>query len=73
MVELHVEDNLDLFHHIFTLSLDGKLFLAPINPKPQRVLDLGMTQTPRDADFIWRAKLNAGRYGHWHLGHGLRR
>jgi SAM-dependent methyltransferase len=35
------QDNLDLFHHIFTLSLDGKLFLAPINPKPQRVLDLG--------------------------------
>ncbi|QDS72871.1 hypothetical protein FKW77_007448 [Venturia effusa] len=35
------QDNLDLFHHIFSLSLDGRLFLAPIGPDPQRVLDLG--------------------------------
>ncbi|TID27744.1 putative methyltransferase [Venturia nashicola] len=35
------QDNLDLFHHIFTLSLDGRLFLAPIGPDPQRVLDIG--------------------------------
>lgn len=35
------EDNLDLFHHIFGLTLNGKLYLAPINPRPQRVLDLG--------------------------------
>lgn len=35
------QDNLDLFHHIFNLSLDGNLFLAPISPNPQRVLDLG--------------------------------
>lgn len=35
------QDNLDLFHHIFTLSLDGSLFLAPISSNPQRVLDLG--------------------------------
>jgi len=34
-------DNLDLFHHIFTLTLDGRLFLAPIRSDPQRVLDLG--------------------------------
>lgn len=34
-------ENLDLFHHIFTLALDGKLFLAPIRSDPQRVLDLG--------------------------------
>jgi SAM-dependent methyltransferase len=34
-------DNLDLFHHIFNLSLGGNLFLAPINPNPTRVLDLG--------------------------------
>lgn len=36
------QDNLDLFHHIFNLSLDGRLFLAPIGPDPQRVLDIGM-------------------------------
>jgi SAM-dependent methyltransferase len=34
-------DNLDLFHHIFTLTLDGRLFLAPIKSDPHRVLDLG--------------------------------
>lgn len=36
------QDNLDLFHHIFNLSLDGRLFLAPIGSDPQRVLDIGM-------------------------------
>jgi SAM-dependent methyltransferase len=35
------QDNLDLFHHIFTLTLNGSLFLAPITSNPQRVLDLG--------------------------------
>lgn len=35
------QENLDLFHHIFNLSLDGKLFLAPIGDHPQRILDLG--------------------------------
>ncbi|KAF2452464.1 putative methyltransferase [Lineolata rhizophorae] len=35
------QDNLDLFHHIFSLTLDGRLFLAPVGPNPQRVLDLG--------------------------------
>lgn len=34
-------DNLDLFHHVFNLSLGGKLFLAPIAKNPQRILDLG--------------------------------
>jgi len=33
--------NLDIIHHIFTLTLDGELFLAPIGANPQRVLDLG--------------------------------
>ncbi|KAH6672604.1 hypothetical protein B0J14DRAFT_655478 [Halenospora varia] len=27
-------DNLDLFHHIFTLTLNGSLFLAPITSTP---------------------------------------
>jgi SAM-dependent methyltransferase len=35
------QDNLDLFHHIFTLTLNGSLFLAPITSNPQHVLDLG--------------------------------
>lgn len=35
------QDNLDLYHHTFLLTLDGKLFLAPITNNPQRVLDLG--------------------------------
>jgi SAM-dependent methyltransferase len=35
------QDNLDLFHHIFTLTLGGKLFLAPIRKDPHRVLDIG--------------------------------
>ncbi|CZS95211.1 related to TAM domain methyltransferase [Rhynchosporium agropyri] len=35
------QENLDLFHHIFNLSLDGNLFLAPIGPNPQRILDIG--------------------------------
>src|SRR5207248_11331267 len=34
-------DYLDIVHHIFTLTFDGKLFLAPIGDNPQRVLDLG--------------------------------
>ncbi|KAK2767694.1 hypothetical protein FQN54_003852 [Arachnomyces sp. PD_36] len=34
-------DNLDLYHHVFNLTLGGKLFLAPIAEKPQRILDLG--------------------------------
>ncbi|KAG9784220.1 hypothetical protein KCU88_g2848, partial [Aureobasidium melanogenum] len=33
--------NLDLFHHIFNLTLKGQLTLAPIGESPQRVLDLG--------------------------------
>jgi len=33
------QDRLDLFHHIFRLALGGKLFCAPINDHPQRVLD----------------------------------
>ncbi|SPO05571.1 related to methyltransferase [Cephalotrichum gorgonifer] len=35
------QDNLDLYHHLFTQTLGGKLFLAPIGPDPQKVLDLG--------------------------------
>jgi len=34
-------DTLDIFHHICTLTLGGKLFLAPISENPQRVLDVG--------------------------------
>ncbi|KAF8427671.1 S-adenosyl-L-methionine-dependent methyltransferase [Tirmania nivea] len=31
---------LDIFHHVYALALDGELFLAPI-AEPERILDLG--------------------------------
>ncbi|KAH7007181.1 UMTA methyltransferase family protein [Ilyonectria destructans] len=35
------QERMDLGHHIYRLSLGGKLHLAPIGDNPQRVLDLG--------------------------------
>jgi trans-aconitate methyltransferase len=35
------KDRLDLHHHIFGLTLGGRLFRAPISANPQRVLDFG--------------------------------
>jgi SAM-dependent methyltransferase len=35
------QDRLDLHHHIFGLTLDGRLFRAPISSTPERVLDYG--------------------------------
>ncbi|KAF2014471.1 S-adenosyl-L-methionine-dependent methyltransferase [Aaosphaeria arxii CBS 175.79] len=35
------QDRLDLLHHIFLLMLGGKLYDAPIDPPPSRVLDIG--------------------------------
>ncbi|SCO76926.1 related to TAM domain methyltransferase [Fusarium oxysporum] len=35
------QTRMDLVHHIYSLMLDGALFLAPIGDHPQRVLDLG--------------------------------
>ncbi|KAJ4248093.1 hypothetical protein NW762_012863 [Fusarium torreyae] len=35
------QDRMDLVHHIYSLILDGKLHLAPIDKNLQRVLDLG--------------------------------
>lgn len=32
---------MDLVHHIYSLMLDGKLHLAPIDKNSQRILDLG--------------------------------
>lgn len=34
-------DHLDIGHHLYTLLLRGRLFLAPITDNPQRVLDVG--------------------------------
>ncbi|RPB16295.1 S-adenosyl-L-methionine-dependent methyltransferase [Morchella conica CCBAS932] len=34
-------EQLDIFHHVYTLVLDGALYLAPIGENPERVLDLG--------------------------------
>jgi SAM-dependent methyltransferase len=35
------QDRLDLQHHIFRLSLDGALYIAPIPKDVQHVLDIG--------------------------------
>jgi trans-aconitate methyltransferase len=35
------QERLDLKHHVFKLVLGGKLFLAPIDPNVQRILDIG--------------------------------
>ncbi|EWC47305.1 hypothetical protein DRE_03424 [Drechslerella stenobrocha 248] len=34
------QEQLDLMHHVFTLRLGGKLYLAPLN-KPQKIMDVG--------------------------------
>jgi ubiquinone/menaquinone biosynthesis C-methylase UbiE len=34
-------DRLDMNHHKYTLLQGNKLFLAPISPTPQKILDLG--------------------------------
>jgi len=36
-----MNEQLDIGHHMLTLMQDGKLFLAPIGPNPQKVLDVG--------------------------------
>jgi SAM-dependent methyltransferase len=35
------QERLDLHHHVFRLTLGGRLFRAPIKSNPQRVLDFG--------------------------------
>jgi hypothetical protein len=35
------QDRLDLQNHLFSLTLEGRLSLAPIGPNPQHVLDIG--------------------------------
>lgn len=35
------QDRLDMIHHMFKLALGGKLFLAPIENGPLRILDIG--------------------------------
>ena len=34
-------DRIDMKHRMYSMLLDEELFLAPIGPSPQRVLDLG--------------------------------
>lgn len=42
MSSIYTSDNyLDLQNHLFMLTLDGKLYLAPIGDKIQNVLDVG--------------------------------
>jgi ubiquinone/menaquinone biosynthesis C-methylase UbiE len=33
-------EQLDIGHHVYLMLLDNKLFLAPIPPHPQKVLDV---------------------------------
>ncbi|KAI5838204.1 S-adenosyl-L-methionine-dependent methyltransferase [Morchella snyderi] len=35
------QERLDIIHHIYLLLLDDKLHLAPIDPHPQKILDIG--------------------------------
>jgi tRNA1(Val) A37 N6-methylase TrmN6 len=35
------QDRLDLQHHLFRLTIDGALYLAPIPKDVQNVLDIG--------------------------------
>jgi methylase of polypeptide subunit release factors len=35
------KNRLDIFHHLCGLLFGGKLHLAPIGAKPQRILDVG--------------------------------
>ncbi|RDW85258.1 hypothetical protein BP6252_02848 [Coleophoma cylindrospora] len=35
------QERMDLKHHIFTLILGGRSFVAPVGPNPQRILDVG--------------------------------
>jgi hypothetical protein len=35
-------NRLNIFHHLCCLLLGGKLHLAPIGERPQRILDVGM-------------------------------
>lgn len=35
------QGSLDITHHLFRLTLGGNIFMAPIGPSPQKVLDLG--------------------------------
>jgi SAM-dependent methyltransferase len=35
------QDRLDLIHHLFKMTLGGELYIAPIPPEPQRILDIG--------------------------------
>ncbi|KFY65613.1 hypothetical protein V496_02444 [Pseudogymnoascus sp. VKM F-4515 (FW-2607)] len=45
-------EHLDIGHHMLTLPLDGKLFLAPISPTPQKVIDVGTGTGIWAIDFV---------------------
>ncbi|KAF8463284.1 S-adenosyl-L-methionine-dependent methyltransferase [Kalaharituber pfeilii] len=34
-------DQLDIFHHVYSLLLGGELYMAPIGTNPERILDVG--------------------------------
>jgi len=35
------QNQMDLFHHVYSLRLNGDLYLAPIGDNPQKILDVG--------------------------------
>lgn len=35
------QDRLDIIHHIYLMLYKGELHMAPINPNPQMILDVG--------------------------------
>ena len=35
------QDRLDMIHHVYFRALEGRLFLAPINPDGMKILDIG--------------------------------
>jgi len=61
------EDNLDLYHHVFLLTLSGKLYLAPIVSDPQRILDIGTCCYSIQRAF-WAHMLMRCRHGYGNLG-----
>ncbi|PMD34320.1 S-adenosyl-L-methionine-dependent methyltransferase [Hyaloscypha variabilis F] len=48
------QDRLDMQHHVWCIALHDQLFLAPITPNPQNVLDMGTGTGIWAIDFAFR-------------------
>ena len=60
------KDRMDLQHHKYKLIMGGRHFLAPINPNPQRILDLG-TGTGGTNDPLCHGHPDSRTLGIWAL------